>query len=60
MPSEEAKWRKYMKEFCEANKDKISSDATSYSKGHDRTENHQDYYDSNSKLSRKISMLIIF
>ena len=36
MLSKEAKWRKYMKECCEANKDKISDDATSYSEKQDR------------------------
>ena len=32
MPSKEAKQRKYMKEYHETNKDKISADAASYSK----------------------------
>ena len=52
MPSKEAKWRKYMKEYREANKDKISADATSYSKEHDRTGYHRDYYANNLELSR--------
>ena len=41
----------YMKEYCEANKDKISTEATSFSEEHDRTEYYQDYYASNLELS---------
>ena len=40
MPYKEAKERKYIKEYHEANKDKISADATSYYKELDRTEYH--------------------
>ena len=51
MPSKEAKRRKYMKEYREANKDKISADASSYSEEHDRREYHRDYYASNLELN---------
>ena len=62
MPSKEAKWRKNMKKYCEANKDKISTDdplmlATFYSEQHDKTEYHRDYYASNLELSFKKSVL---
>ena len=43
MPSREAKCRKCIKEYYEANKHKISADTTSYSKEHGRTEYHRDY-----------------
>ena len=57
MPSKEAKRRKYMKEYREANKDKISADASSYSEEHDRREYHRDSYASNLELNRKKSAL---
>ena len=43
-----------MKEYCEVNKDKISTDATFYSEKLDAT---QDYYASNLELSHKKSLL---
>ena len=46
-----------MKEYREANKDKISADATSYSEEHNRTEYHRDYYANNLERSRIKSAL---
>ena len=41
VPSKEARRRKYMKEYHEANKDKISADVASYSvEEHDRRGHH--------------------
>ena len=55
MPSKAAKKRKYFKDYCAANKQKLNAFSKSYSKEHDRKEYYEEYYACDRDLSQKRS-----